>query len=109
MSPVRAIEDLRYKITTMQPTAHPTHPPRFLGQRVFTPSLRFEVQAFYDAEAHCWVAVCDAIGVATEAPTLEELQDRFVEIAPETMRENGQLHPLQSVVFTFVQSNAPGA
>ena len=42
----------------------------------------------------------------TEAPTLEALQDRFVEIATETMQENGMLHPLQSVVFTFVQRAA---
>lgn len=97
------------RMTTMQTTVHHTHPPRFLGQRVFTPSLQFDVETFYDAEAGYWVAACDAIHVVTEAPTLEALQDRFVEIAPEVMHENGQLHPLQSVVFTFVQSNAPKA
>lgn len=92
----------------MQPAAaHRAPSAHLLGQRVYTPSLRFDVETFYDAEAGQWVAVCDDISVATEAPTLEELQDRFVEIAPETMQENGQLQPLQSVVFTFVQRTEP--
>ena len=91
----------------MQTGAPPGTPPAHsLGQRVYTPGLTFDVETFHDDEAGQWVAVCDAIHVATEAPTLEALQDRFVEIATETMQENGMLHPLQSVVFTFVQRAA---
>lgn len=73
-----------------------------LGQRIYIADAMFDVQVTHDIDADQWVAVCDEIGVATEAPTIEEVQARFFEIAPEIMLENGNIRPGQNAAFTFV-------
>ena len=49
----------------------------------------FLVTAQWDDEAGVWVATSDDIvGLATEAPTLDELFRRVVAVAPELLADN---------------------
>ncbi|MDR0275348.1 MAG: DUF1902 domain-containing protein [Burkholderiaceae bacterium] len=48
----------------------------------------FHVSVIYDSEADKWVGVCDALPVATEADTWDELVERFWAIAPEIAQAN---------------------
>ena len=54
-----------------------------------------------DAEAGVWVAVCDDLCVATEAPTYEALLERVWLIAPEMARENGLNIPEANLRLLF--------
>ncbi|WP_117238135.1 DUF1902 domain-containing protein [Thermus sediminis] len=48
------------------------------------------VQAFWDGEAGVWVAESpDVPGLATEAPSLEELWAKLEALVPELLEENG--------------------
>ncbi|MEM8861443.1 MAG: DUF1902 domain-containing protein [Chloroflexota bacterium] len=52
----------------------------------------YNIQAFWDAEAEVWVATSDEVsGLATEAATLENLNDKLREIIPELLILNGML------------------
>ncbi len=51
--------------------------------------VRFNVNVSHDHDENVWVAVCDALGLVTEAPTYEELTGRVWEIAPELYEMNG--------------------
>jgi hypothetical protein len=51
--------------------------------------VTFDVEVTHDAEAGCYVAVCDALRVVTEAPSFDTLITRVWEIAPEMAQENG--------------------
>ncbi len=44
--------------------------------------------ASWDAEAECWIAVCDALPLATEAPTLKTLHERIATIIPDIVMLN---------------------
>ncbi|MGC8968101.1 MAG: DUF1902 domain-containing protein [Thermus sp.] len=49
-----------------------------------------KVQASWDGEAGVWVAESqDVPGLATEAPTLEELLAKLAVMVPELLEENG--------------------
>lgn len=52
-------------------------------------SRPFNVSVSHDIEENVWVAVCDALGLVTEAPTYEELTLRVWEVAPELYEMNG--------------------
>lgn len=52
----------------------------------------YNIQVFWDAEAKVWVATSeDVSGLATEADTLENLNDKLREIIPELLILNGAL------------------
>ena len=53
------------------------------------PRATFTFAVTHDAESGMWVAVCDDLCVATEAPTYEALVERVWLIAPEMAMENG--------------------
>lgn len=43
----------------------------------------YDVNVYRDPDGEVWIAECDALPVATEAPTLEGLIERVWAIAPE--------------------------
>jgi hypothetical protein len=49
----------------------------------------FTVTVIHDPDDGMWIAVCDEIGVVTEAETYESLTWRVWEIAPELAVANG--------------------
>jgi predicted RNase H-like HicB family nuclease len=50
----------------------------------------FRVTAQWDDEASVWVATSeDIVGLVTEAPTLDQLLERVVAVAPELLDDNG--------------------
>jgi hypothetical protein len=49
----------------------------------------FDVNVYLDPGGEVWIAECDALPVATEAPTLEALIERVWLIAPEIAELNG--------------------
>jgi predicted RNase H-like HicB family nuclease len=52
----------------------------------------YNIQVFWDTEAKVWVATSeDVSGLATEADTLENLNDKLREIIPELLILNGAL------------------
>lgn len=52
----------------------------------------YNIQAFWDSEAEVWVATSeDVSGLATEAATLENLNDKLRAIIPELLILNGVL------------------
>ncbi len=53
------------------------------------PRATFTFTVTHDAESGMWVAVCDDLYTATEAPTYEALVERVWLIAPEMAMENG--------------------
>lgn len=50
---------------------------------------QFTVRAEFDAEAGVWLASNEQLPVSTEAPTLDRLLARVMEIAPEIAEMNG--------------------
>lgn len=64
----------------------------------------YVAEVVHDPESGMWVASCDALSVATEAPTYDELTERFWEIAPEVAAENGLDFDLQTVRVEFVHT-----
>lgn len=69
-------------------------------------SARPVVTAFWDPEAQVWVAETDTVvGLATEAGSLKDLNERLKKIVPELLAENGldgvsadfELVPLESM------------
>ncbi len=56
-------------------------------------SFLYSVDAFWDAEATVWVATSDEVlGLATEAPTIEQLTQKLRFLIPELIQLN-QLLP----------------
>ncbi|EAZ91228.1 DUF1902 domain-containing protein [Crocosphaera chwakensis] len=52
----------------------------------------YNIQAFWDSEAEVWVATSqDVLGLATEADTLENLNDKLRVMIPELLILNGML------------------
>jgi predicted RNase H-like HicB family nuclease len=52
----------------------------------------YNIQAFWDAQAEVWVATSEEVsGLATEADTLENLNDKLREIIPQLLMLNGIL------------------
>ncbi|ODT76020.1 MAG: hypothetical protein ABS76_32300 [Pelagibacterium sp. SCN 64-44] len=50
----------------------------------------YVVTARWDADAGVWVATSDhVLGLVTEAPTLDALYTRVLDVAPELLEENG--------------------
>lgn len=49
----------------------------------------FVAEVVFDVESGMWVASCDELSVATEAPSYEAVTERFWEIAPEIAHDNG--------------------
>jgi uncharacterized protein (DUF1810 family) len=52
-------------------------------------AVTFDVEVIHDAQAGQYVAVCDGLRLATEAPSFDALIARVWEIAPEMAQENG--------------------
>jgi hypothetical protein len=59
------------------------------------PAVRkvFEIRAEWDGEAGVWWCSNDALPLATEAKTFEQLVARILEIAPDIAAENGHAVP----------------
>jgi len=55
----------------------------------FRRPLPFIANVIFDAESGMWVASCDALHTATEAPSYEAVTARFWEVAPEIALANG--------------------
>jgi Domain of unknown function (DUF1902) len=54
-----------------------------------SPTPTYTIDAFWDAEASVWVATSeDVIGLATEAPTIEQLTQKLHAIIPELIELN---------------------
>ncbi|MGK7882180.1 MAG: DUF1902 domain-containing protein [Crocosphaera sp.] len=52
----------------------------------------YNIQAFWDTEAEVWVATSEEVpGLATEAETLDNLNDKLREMIPELLILNGIL------------------
>ncbi len=52
----------------------------------------YNIQAFWDTEAEVWVGTSEEVpGLATEADTLENLNDKLREMIPELLVLNGIL------------------
>ncbi len=52
----------------------------------------YNIQAFWDTEAEVWVATSDEVsGLATEADTLENLNEKLRAMIPELLILNGML------------------
>jgi Domain of unknown function (DUF1902) len=59
------------------------------------------VQVEYDDEARVWIAQNDALGLATEADTMEVLTNKLQEMIPELVDLNRIVVP-RPVAFTLV-------
>lgn len=66
----------------------------------------FIVNVSHDSECGMWIAVCDEIGLVTEAETYEELTERVWEIAPEIAVENGISITDETMRLSFQQNQA---
>jgi predicted RNase H-like HicB family nuclease len=63
----------------------------------------YTVNCAWDAEAHVWyVESSDVPGLATEAPTLEEMERKLTTMIPELLELNTELRPDTSVPFELV-------
>ena len=52
----------------------------------------YNIQAFWDTEAEVWVATSEEVtGLATEADTLENLNDKLRAMIPELLILNGMV------------------
>ncbi|MDJ0659961.1 MAG: DUF1902 domain-containing protein [Crocosphaera sp.] len=52
----------------------------------------YNIQAFWDSEAKVWVATSEEVsGLATEADTLENLNEKLREMIPELFILNGMI------------------
>lgn len=49
----------------------------------------YDVNLYQAPDGTAWIAECDAIPIATEAPTIDALIDRVWEVAPEVAELNG--------------------
>jgi predicted RNase H-like HicB family nuclease len=59
---------------------------------LFDMSSRYHVDAVWDTEAGVWVATSDDVpGLATEAPTLDEVAEKLRRMIPELLHANGVL------------------
>ena len=65
------------------------------------PRATFTFTVTHDDESGMWVAVCDDLCVATEAPTYEALVQRVWLIAPEMAGENGLNIPQANLRLLF--------
>jgi hypothetical protein len=65
----------------------------------------FDVNLYCDPPGDLWIAECDTLSVATEAPTLDALIKRVWEIAPEIAELNGHKDKLM-LRFTIETSAA---
>lgn len=63
---------------------------------------QFTVHAQFDADAGVWWGTNDQIPLTTEAPTLDELMARILEIAPEVAAMNGHVKSGEQVKIHLV-------
>jgi predicted RNase H-like HicB family nuclease len=62
-----------------------------IGENMLSKDIR--VEAFWDEEAHAWVASSDDVpGLITEADTMERLMQKLKIIIPELLHANGLLN-----------------
>ncbi len=64
----------------------------------------YVAEVVHDPESGMWVAACDALSVATEAPTYDALTERFWEIAPEVAAENGVAFDVATARVDFIHA-----
>ncbi len=62
----------------------------------------FTVHAQYDADARVWWGSNEQLPLTTEAPTLDQLFARIMEIAPEIAAENGLVKAGEEVKIHLV-------
>ena len=66
---------------------------------------RLTIHACYDEEACVWVTTNDALGVTTEAESLDALEYKLREMLPELVELNGIDRP-RPVQFTLVSEKS---
>lgn len=69
-------------------------------------SRPFDVSVSHDIDENVWVAVCDELGLVTEASSYEELTERVWEIAPELYEMNGLGTNPRNITLSFNQEQA---
>ena len=78
-----------------------------MNVRPFTaqkPGATYMAEVIHDEESGMWVASCDALSVATEAPTYDALTKRFCERAPGVAAENGLYFDLETTRIDFIHA-----
>lgn len=66
-------------------------------------SKRYTVTCHWDKEADVWyVAETDVPGLATEAVTVEEMEDKLLRMVPELLSLNDPALPNQTVTFELI-------
>ena len=64
---------------------------------------RYTVTCHWDEEAEVWyVAETDVPGLATEAATVEEMEDKLLRMVPEVLALNGAPGPSEPVLFELI-------
>lgn len=64
---------------------------------------RYTVTCHWDEEAQVWyVAETDVPGLATEAATVEEMEDKLLRMVPELLALNQAPGPTQPVLFELI-------
>ncbi|SBT05374.1 hypothetical protein ACCAA_200119 [Candidatus Accumulibacter aalborgensis] len=70
------------------------------------PVTHYMAEVIHDEESGMWVASCEALSVATEAPTYDALTKRFWKIAPEVAAENGIDFDLKTARIDLIHATA---
>lgn len=73
------------------------------GETVTVPHHIFDVQVAHDPEAGVYVAVCDELGLVTEAATKEALTDAAMALVPELIQENNLGRPGEHYCVEFTE------
>jgi predicted RNase H-like HicB family nuclease len=63
----------------------------------------YTVTCYWDDEAHVWyVAETDVPGLATEAATIEEMEQKLTQVIPELLRLNNAGESRERVPFDLI-------
>lgn len=73
------------------------------GETVIVPHHIFDVQVMHDPEAGVYVAVCDELGLVTEAETKEALTEAAMALVPELIQENHVGRPGEHYCVEFTE------
>ena len=61
----------------------------------------FDITVIYDSEVKVFVADCEKLCLVTEAETLEELQQRIIDVVPELIVLNNVPIRFNSITLNF--------
>ena len=63
---------------------------------------RFVIHAVWDVEASIWRGRCDALSLATDAPTLERLLTQVRQVAPKIAVQNGLVAAGDEIIIHLI-------